>query len=77
MGEGSPIFIKKIQEIKNRRWEFLKVGERRNRGKTNIETKSFIPKNTCDNEKYIPTTKYVTTAPPQKVQEKHFRGLSF
>ena len=53
------------------------MGERRNRGKTNIETKSFIPKNTCDNEKYIPTTKYVTIAPPQKVQEKHFRGLSF
>ena len=40
------------------------MGERRNRGKTNIETKSFIPMNTCDNEKYIPTTKYVTTAPP-------------
>ena len=53
------------------------MGERRNRGKTNIETKSFIPKNTCDNEKYIPTTKYLTTDPPQKVQEKYFRGLNF
>ena len=25
--------------------------------KTNIQTKRFIPKNICDNEKYIPTTK--------------------
>ena len=42
------------------------------RGKTNIETKSFIPKNICDNVKYRPTTKYVTIIPPQNVQEKYF-----
>ena len=44
----------------------------RNRGKTNIETKSFIPRNICDNVKYIPTAKYVTMTPPQRVQEKYF-----
>ena len=39
----------------------------RNRCKTDTETKSFIPKNICDNKKYIATTKYVTITPPQKV----------
>ena len=34
-----------------------------------IETKSFIPKNI--NEKYIPTTQYVTITPPQKILEKY------
>ena len=36
-----------------------------------IETKSFIPKNIWDNEKYIPTTQYVRITPPQKVREKY------
>ena len=36
---------------------------------------SFIPKNVCENEKYIPTTKNVTITPAQKVKEKHFLGL--
>ena len=36
-----------------------------------IETKSFIPKNICDNEKYIHTTQYVTITTPQKVLEKY------
>ena len=29
-------------------------------------------KNIYDNQKYIPATKYVTIAPPQNIQEKHF-----
>ena len=41
----------------------------RNKDKTNIETKSLIPNNICDNEKYMLTTKYVTITPPQKVQD--------
>ena len=42
-------------------------------GKTDIETKSFIPKNICDNEKYIPTTKYVTITPlPKMSKNKYF-----
>ena len=39
----------------------------RNRCKTDTETKSFIPKNICDNKKYIATTKHVTITSPQKV----------
>ena len=46
-------------------------------GKTNIETKSFIPKNICDNEKYIPTTKYVTITPLQNVQKQIFLSPYF
>ena len=48
-----------------------------NRDKTNIQTKNFIRNNICDNEKYIPTTKYVSITPPQKVQEKYFGALIF
>ena len=46
-------------------------------GKTNIETKSFIPKNICANEKYIPTTKYVTITPLQDVQKQIFLSPYF
>ena len=45
--------------------------------KANIQTKSFIPTNVCDSEKYIPTTKYVTMTQPQKIQEKYFWALIF
>ena len=35
-----------------------------------METESFIPKNIFDNEKYIPTAKYVTITPLQNVQKQ-------
>ena len=49
---------------------------RRNRDKTNIETKSFILKNICDSEKYIPTTKYVTIIPPMLHHKKCKKNIS-
>ena len=41
------------------------------------QKKIFIPKNICDNEKYVPATKYATITPLQKVQEKQFWALIF
>ena len=72
--EGVPSSPKKFKKFK--------IGEgvpysESNRDKTNIQTKNFIRKNICDNEKYIPTTKYVSITPPQKVQEKYFGALIF
>ena len=45
--------------------------------KTNIKTKSFNPKNICDNEKYIPTTKYVAITPLQNVKKNISEPLIF
>ena len=42
-----------------------------------LNKKSFIPKNICDNEKYIPTTKYVTITPLQNVQKQIFLSPYF
>ena len=49
----------------------------RNRDKTNIKTKSFNSKNICDNEKYIPTTKYVAITPLQNVKKNISEPLIF
>ena len=43
----------------------------------NIQTKSFIPKIICDNEKHLPSTKYVTITLPQKLCEKNFWAIIF
>ena len=37
-----------------------------------LKQKIFFLKNICDNEKYMPTTKYVTITPLQNVQKKYF-----
>ena len=70
MGRWGHTTIKKIKEFKIEERSTLKWVK--NRDKTNIQTKSFIPKSIRDYEKYIPTTKYITITPPQKIQEKHF-----